>query len=89
MPRTRKQAADVRLGRQTPTAAVVLPYTKTLGQDAIDLYNTTGRTAQRASSRLTTREITLSTTMGLTVVSQLEFEVLLICQHPPSLSSQA
>ncbi len=47
MPRTRKQAADVRLGRQTPTAAVVLPYTKTLGQDAIDLYNTTGRTAQQ------------------------------------------
>ena len=44
MPRTRKQAADVRLGRQTPTAAVVLPYTETCGQEAIDLYNTTGRT---------------------------------------------
>lgn len=47
MPRTRKQAADVRLGRQTPTAAVVLPYTETCGQEAIDLYNTTGRTAQQ------------------------------------------
>ena len=47
MPRTRKQTAPARLGRQTPTAAVVLPYTKTFGQDAIDLYNSTGRTAQQ------------------------------------------
>ena len=29
------------------TAAVVLPYTTTHGQEAIDLYNTTGRTAQQ------------------------------------------
>ena len=47
MPRTRKQTAPARLGRQTPTAAVVLPYTKTFGQDAIDLYNSTGRIAQQ------------------------------------------
>lgn len=47
MNRTRKQAAPARLGRQTPTAAIVLPYTQTLGQEAIDLYNTTGRTAQQ------------------------------------------
>ena len=32
---------------QTPSAAVVLPYTKTFGQDAIDLYNSTGRIAQQ------------------------------------------
>lgn len=47
MPQTRKQTAPARLGRQTPTAAVVLPYTKTFGQDAIDLYNSTGRIAQQ------------------------------------------
>lgn len=33
-------------GRQTPTQSVVLPYAKTYGQEAIDLYNSTGRTAQ-------------------------------------------
>ena len=33
-----------------------------------------------ASSRLTTNEITLSTTMGFTVLSQV---VLFICQQPP------
>lgn len=33
-------------GRQTPTQSVVLPYTQTHGQESIDLYNSTGRTAQ-------------------------------------------
>lgn len=37
---------ETRLGRQTPTQSVVLPYKKTRGQEAIDLYNNTGRTAQ-------------------------------------------
>lgn len=37
---------EVRRGRQTPTQSVVLPYTSTRGQEAIDLYNSTGRTAQ-------------------------------------------
>lgn len=37
---------DPRRGRQTPTKSVVLPYTETRGQEAIDLYNSTGRTAQ-------------------------------------------
>lgn len=37
---------EIRLGRQTPTQSVVLPYEKTRGQEAIDLYNNTGRTAQ-------------------------------------------
>jgi len=38
--------AELRKGRQTPTQAVALPYTETKGQEAIDLYNSTGRTAQ-------------------------------------------
>ena len=35
-----------RKGRQTPTQSIVLPYEKTYGNEAIDIYNTTGRTAQ-------------------------------------------
>ena len=37
---------EPRKGRQTPTKSVVLPYTETNGQEAIDLYNASGRTAQ-------------------------------------------
>ena len=37
---------DVRYGRQTPTSSVVLPYTETAGDRAIDLYKQTHRTAQ-------------------------------------------
>lgn len=37
---------EKRIGRQTPTQSFVLPYEKTYGQDAIDLYNATGREAQ-------------------------------------------
>lgn len=37
---------EARKGRQTPTQSIILPYTATFGQDAIDLYNSTGRTAQ-------------------------------------------
>ena len=37
---------EVRKGRQTPTRSVVLPYTSTLGGEAIEIYNSTGRTAQ-------------------------------------------
>ena len=39
-------AADARIGRQTPTRSVVLPYSQTEGKEAVDLYNKTGRTAQ-------------------------------------------
>ena len=35
-----------RMGRQRPTQAVTLPYTTTKGQEAIGLYNSSGRTAQ-------------------------------------------
>lgn len=36
----------VRQGRQTPTQAVILPFSESKGQDAIDLYETSGRKAQ-------------------------------------------
>lgn len=38
--------AEIRLGRQTPTVSAVLPYTESKGQEAVDLYNKSGRTAQ-------------------------------------------
>lgn len=38
--------AETRKGRQTPTQSVTLPYRETKGQEAIDCYNETGRTAQ-------------------------------------------
>lgn len=38
--------AETKLGRQTPTRSVVLPYRETLGQEAVDLYASTGKTAQ-------------------------------------------
>lgn len=38
--------SEKRIGRQTPTQSVVLPYKETKGQDAIDLYEATGRIAQ-------------------------------------------
>ena len=41
MPRASEKAVPEKLGRQTPTAAVVLPYTTTHGQEAIDLYRPT------------------------------------------------
>lgn len=37
---------EIRKGRQTPTQSVVLPYSSTYGAEAIDIYNSTGRTAQ-------------------------------------------
>ena len=37
---------EPRKGRQTPTQSVILPYADTLGNEAIDLYNQTGRKAQ-------------------------------------------
>lgn len=36
---------DGRKGRQTPTRSVVIPYTQTHGQEAVELYNQSGRTA--------------------------------------------
>jgi len=39
--------AETRLGRQTPTVSAVLPYTESKGQEAVQLYNKSGRTAQQ------------------------------------------
>lgn len=38
-------AEPKRLGRQTPTQSVVLPYSNTHGQEAVDLYEKSGRKA--------------------------------------------
>ena len=38
--------AEPRLGRQTPTQSVILPYYETKGSEAIELYNASGRIAQ-------------------------------------------
>ena len=37
---------EARIGRQTPTTSVVLPYEETFGDEAIGLYESTGRKAQ-------------------------------------------
>ena len=37
---------EARIGRQTPTTAIILPYAKTLGQEAIDAYAQTKRAAR-------------------------------------------
>lgn len=37
--------AETRVGRQTPTQSLILPYEKTLGMEAVELYNESGRTA--------------------------------------------
>lgn len=37
---------EVRRGRQTPTTAFTLPYQQTKGNEAIEIYNSTNRTAQ-------------------------------------------
>lgn len=38
--------AEIRCGRQTPTNSVVLPYTRSHGAEAVEIYNRSGRTAQ-------------------------------------------
>ncbi len=45
--------SEKRLGRQTPTSSVVLPYTQSLGGDAIEIYNKSGRTALEWQERMT------------------------------------
>lgn len=38
--------SDIRRGKQTPTICIRLPYTESLGTEAVDLYNQSDRTAQ-------------------------------------------
>lgn len=44
--------SETKLGRQTPTFSVVLPYTESVGQSAVEIYNKSGRTAQEWQERL-------------------------------------
>lgn len=44
--------SNKRLGRQTPTSSVVLPYTQSLGGDAVEIYNRSGRTALEWQERM-------------------------------------
>lgn len=44
--------SEKRLGRQTPTSSVVLPYTQSSGGDAIEIYNKSGRTALEWQERM-------------------------------------
>ena len=37
--------SEKRIGRQTPTLSVVLPYTESLGSEALEIYNRSGRAA--------------------------------------------
>ena len=45
--------SEPRKGRQTPTKSIILPYTETRGQEAIEIYNSSGRTAQEWQELLT------------------------------------
>jgi len=65
---------DVRHGRQTPTSSVVLPYTETLGERAIDLYKRTGRTPQPWQEALV-YDIRAIGTDGLFTHSKFGYEV--------------
>lgn len=38
--------SEKRIGRQTPTTSLVLPYIETKGKEAVEIYNKTGRTAR-------------------------------------------
>ncbi len=38
--------SEKRLGRQTPVISLILPYSESLGTDAVNIYNESGRTAQ-------------------------------------------
>lgn len=43
---------EKRLGRQLPTQAVILPYSRTGGEKAVEIYEATGRTAQEWQKQL-------------------------------------
>ena len=38
--------SEKRIGRQTPSTSLVLPYIETKGKEAVEIYNKTGRTAR-------------------------------------------
>ncbi len=63
-----------RIGRQTPTFSFVLPYNKTYGDEAIELYNSTSRTA-REWQELLVYDILAVDDDGLFVHSKYGWEV--------------
>lgn len=65
---------ETRYGRQTPTSSVVLPYTETLGERAINLYRKTGRTPQPWQEALI-YDIRAVNDEGLFVHSKFGYEV--------------
>ena len=66
---------EKRLGRQIPTASVILPYTKTYGAEAISLYNKTGRTAQEWQELLLFDILAVEEDTGLYVHSKFGYSV--------------
>jgi phage terminase large subunit-like protein len=65
---------EVRIGRQTPTTRVVLPYDETWADQAIALYESTGRTAQEWQKGLL-RDIMARTPDGLWTHSKFGYAV--------------
>ena len=65
---------EARIGRQTPTTSVVLPYDVTLGQEAIDLYEKTDRTALEWQ-RLLIRDIMAQNPDGMWTHSKFGYAV--------------
>ena len=63
-----------RKGRQTPTKSVVLPYRKSKGKEAIELYNRTGRKAQKWQEK-ELKNILAVTPKGLWVHSRYGYAV--------------
>ena len=48
----RVNMAEKKLGRQTPTISVILPYTETLGGEAIEMYDKSSRNSLEWQQRL-------------------------------------
>ena len=65
---------EVRKGRQTPTTSVVLPYDTSLGQEAIDLYEKTDRSAMEWQ-QLLIRDIMARNADGLWTHSKFGYAV--------------
>jgi phage terminase large subunit-like protein len=64
----------MRVGSQTPTTSVTIPYQKTHGQKAIDLYNKTTRTA-REWQEIMTYDILATNEEGLWTHSKFGYEI--------------
>lgn len=70
----KKTSKEVRIGNQTPTTSVILPYTETKGKEAIDLYNKTNRKA-REWQEIMTYDILATNEDGLWTHTKYGFEI--------------